>query len=127
MKVDCPADQFFRFGLSVGLECGHAEQVKAVGVDRIDGQSLAVDMLGLRQAAGLMKRQRVTDQGLQRRGGELSHPAILSSRDRRLRFGASAIQPRIARMLDASQATAGCIELRCKCSTMVATATGLQK
>ena len=87
MKVDCPADQFFRFSLSLGLECGHAEQVKAVGVDRIDGQCLAVDRLGFRQAAGLMKPQRVTDQGLERRGGQLSHPAILSSPDSRLRFG----------------------------------------
>ena len=88
VKDDCSADQIFRFGLPAGLECGHAEQMEAVGVGWIENEGLAVDLLRFQQATRLMKRERVTDQGLKRCGGRLSHPAILSGHSRRARFEA---------------------------------------
>jgi hypothetical protein len=67
VKDDCSADQIFRFGLPAGLECGHAEQMEAVGVGWIENEGLAVDLLRFQQATRLMKRERVTDQGLKLR------------------------------------------------------------
>ena len=78
MDCDCIADEIFCFGLSAGLEGGHAEQVEAVGVGGIEEKGLAVDLLSFRKTAGLMKRERVADEGLRRRGGGWSHPAILA-------------------------------------------------
>ena len=94
---DRPADQLDRHVRATHLASERAEQVQCVGMIRNLGQDLAIDSLGLGQAAGLMMPQSDLDRLLDRQESSSSLP----SRIRRFRV---AIVPKIQ-----PEAPGGCI------------------
>jgi len=88
---DGPADQIKgRFMLAL-LGGGNAEQMQAVGMARLSLQYLAIDRLGLGQAAGLVQPDAIDEQILQGSGVQFG-----PSRDR-VRTALRAAIPRAAR------------------------------